>query len=363
MGKIILAKINKIAILIFSSAKPGGVERRFFRLFRYLKLHKNDVHLIVSEETYKYFNDNDKSNITVFKKEKGLFKNTLNILKIIKIQNIKMIHCAFNPSLLSVMLGFFSPLYRYKVSISSVAWTKNRKNNFTLIEYLSFQLTFLLVDKIDFLSPMIYEKQKNIFSFKKDKSLISPCSFTDYNLFVPFVNDAKDIDIVFVSRLTEGKGIEFMMDALEEIVNRKLNVIICGDGPYREYILQHNANIIHNIKVEYVKSSLYYLQKSKIFLSLQEGNNYPSQSLIEAMACECAVIASNVGETELLVKNEVTGFLVSLNSREISKKIIYLLNNENKLNEIGKNAKEFVKSNHTLEIFAKYFREEIFDDK
>lgn len=355
--------MRKVAILIFSNSKPGGIERRFFRLFRYLKLHDNNVHLVISEEAYSYFKDNDKSNITIVKKEKGLFKNTLNILRIIKKENIKMIHCAFNPSLLSVMLAVGSLIYRYEISISSVAWTKSNKTDFRLIEYLSFKLTFLLVDKIDFLSAMIYEKQKNIFNFKKDKSNISPCSFTDYNVFIPLTDELKDIDVVFVSRLIKGKGIELMMDALEQIVDRKLNVMICGAGPYKEYILEHNANRIHKIKVEYVKSSLEYLQKSKIFLSLQEGNNYPSQSLIEAMACECTVIASNVGETEILVKNEVTGYLVELNTKAISKKISYLLSHEHKLSETGKNAKEFVNSNHTLEKFAKYFREEIFNEK
>jgi glycosyltransferase involved in cell wall biosynthesis len=42
---------------------------------------------------------------------------------------------------------------------------------------------------------------------------------------------------------------------------------------------------------------------------LQHFNNYPSQSLLEAMACGNAVVATNVGETHRLV-DETVGLLI-----------------------------------------------------
>ena len=97
-----------------------------------------------------------------------------------------------------------------------------------------------------------------------------------------------------------------------------------------------------------------YLRKSKVFISIQKDNNYPSQSVIEAMACENAIIASNVGETHKLV-SENEGILVNLESEEICNAIIKLLSEENYRTELGKNAREKVLSTQTIESFYNYF--------
>ncbi|PWS21862.1 hypothetical protein DKP78_21375, partial [Enterococcus faecium] len=51
--------------------------------------------------------------------------------------------------------------------------------------------------------------------------------------------------------------------------------------------------------------------RSSIFVSLQRTENYPSQSLLEAMAARNAVVATRVGETAKLVRHQETGLLVT----------------------------------------------------
>ena len=97
-----------------------------------------------------------------------------------------------------------------------------------------------------------------------------------------------------------------------------------------------------------------YLQKSKIFISIQQKENYPSQSLLEAMACENAIIASDVGETRLLV-TENEGILVKLDAEEIADAIIKLITNTKLIERLGKNGRIKATSNHTLEKFTEYF--------
>ena len=82
-----------------------------------------------------------------------------------------------------------------------------------------------------------------------------------------------------------------------------------------------------------------YLKQSKIFISIQKDNNYPSQSLLEAMACENAIIASDVGETRKLV-TENEGILVPLSAEKIADAIQFLLENPAECERLGKNARK-----------------------
>ena len=86
---------------------------------------------------------------------------------------------------------------------------------------------------------------------------------------------------------------------------------------------------------------------------MQRDENYPSQSLLEAMACENAVIATNVGLTKAIVKDSF-GILINSNETELFNAITNLISCENKLAEMGKQARMFVMSNHKVELFHHY---------
>jgi glycosyltransferase involved in cell wall biosynthesis len=103
------------------------------------------------------------------------------------------------------------------------------------------------------------------------------------------------------------------------------HVMLCGNG---------KAQIEQNVR-ELVKSSNYpqlfelpgyeksqdVLPSAEIFVSLQLYNNYPSQSLLEAIACGCCVVASDQGDTYRLVK-EPFGLLCSFEEKNISEGVL-----------------------------------------
>lgn len=93
-----------------------------------------------------------------------------------------------------------------------------------------------------------------------------------------------------------------------------------------------------------------------IFYSIQKDNNYPSQSLMEAMACENAIIASDVGETRRLV-TEDEGILVPLSAEKIADAIQFLLSNPAECYKFGTNARKKVLNEHSIENFSNYFFE------
>ena len=76
-----------------------------------------------------------------------------------------------------------------------------------------------------------------------------------------------------------------------------------------------------------------YLMKSKIFISIQSDNNYPSQSLLEAMASENAIVASDVGETRRIVTDK-EGILIPLSAKKIVEALKFLFNHSDHCRKI-----------------------------
>ncbi len=72
------------------------------------------------------------------------------------------------------------------------------------------------------------------------------------------------------------------------------------------------------------------------------------------MACENAIIASDVGETRLLV-TEDEGILVNLNADEIANAIYKLFSSNELAERLAKNARKKAIENHNIEKFADYF--------
>jgi len=55
------------------------------------------------------------------------------------------------------------------------------------------------------------------------------------------------------------------------------------------------------VEVGYRENLISYLKKSKIFFSLIEPNSFPSQSVMEAMACGNAIVVLNTGQSDFFV--------------------------------------------------------------
>jgi glycosyltransferase involved in cell wall biosynthesis len=98
------------------------------------------------------------------------------------------------------------------------------------------------------------------------------------------------------------------------------------------------------------------LARTKIFVSLQRYENYPSQSLLEAMASGCAVIATDVGDTRLLL-DESCALLIPRDADALAAAIRSLLDDGPRRAALGEAARARVLKDHTVERFAVYFKE------
>ena len=98
------------------------------------------------------------------------------------------------------------------------------------------------------------------------------------------------------------------------------------------------------------------LSRSLIYASLQSGDNYHSQALMEAMACGCAVVASDLGETWRLVAEPV-GFRVPLEVEAVAARFNFLLDNYDRAVEMGRAGHAKVMHEQSVEIYAGYLED------
>jgi len=215
-------------------------------------------------------------------------------------------------------------------------------------------------DKIDFLSKGIVGRiEKVIGQVNPTRISITPNSFINYDNYYP--EYPKNDSVVFMSSLISGKNPILFLQSIKLLFERKqdskkIQFYILGEGHLEADITDFiHKNDFHNVHFEGVVFDPWkYLRKSKVFISIMQYENYPSQSLLEAMACENAIIASDVGETRLLV-TEDEGILVNLKAEEISNAIYKLFSTPKLTERLGKNARKKAIENHSIEKFADYF--------
>ncbi|MGD1822476.1 MAG: glycosyltransferase [Pleomorphochaeta sp.] len=394
------------AIILFSlyGDYRGGAEKRYLSLFNYLQEHQSDYVLILNKTLYQScINDNilsssknvlcinsllEKSIDLSYKKQKTKIidhestkkkgNKIINVLKRLKyylkvwvdvlyvsVQIHKLItrnhithfYTIFQSGMyLTPYFKLFRKKYIYSENDCSLSFIDNNELSRWKSEYKSLKNALY----IDCLSPQIKKDLLNLpFINDVNKLLVTPNSFINYNNFSP-VSEKENI-ITFCSRIEKLKNPELLIDSIALIKSqlRDYKIYIIGDGNMFGHIQEcikkkSLSNIVY--LTGGLATPYKYISKSKIFISLQQNNNYPSQSLLEAMACENAIIASDVGETRMLV-TEDEGILVNLDKQSVADAILTLINQPSLCLKLGKRARCKAVVEHSIEKFAEYFNE------
>lgn len=180
--------------------------------------------------------------------------------------------------------------------------------------------------------------------------------FTSTTFFEDTTN--RENTIIFSGRLSEYKDPMLFVKAAE-IVNKQLpnadwKFELYGKGPLetevRNYIADFNLSKILSLSHSSDMPSI--LKKSKIYVSTQNVENFPSLAMAEAMACCNLIIARNVGQTDLYVKDGINGYLLkSGEPEELAEILIKLINHPQDIDSIAKQSIQLLKEVHNEKIF------------
>ena len=201
---------------------------------------------------------------------------------------------------------------------------------------------------------------------KREVKIIPNGVDTDY--FAPsdrMNKDNSEINILFVSRLIERKGLQFVIPRLKTIIencDKKIRLVVVGDGPYREQ-LENMA--LENDVTEYISFEGYkdktelpeYYHNADVFILPSKKEGMPNV-VLEALSCGLPIVMTPCeGAKELISDNGIIA-----NQQEFVDALEKLLQDESSMKKMAivsrdKAVKEFSWKSSVdkyLELFHKY---------
>ena len=362
-----------IGLVVWGASRLGGAERRFFRLFNFMAGQGQDIHLFTSGAgaiacealgirltgRKVHFLDSDAASKSRLSSHWAAISWVLALVRTVRREKIRHLHFGQNPGAQTFLYALLSR-FACPFSVSLVDSVKDYQRNRR--ERMYARVTFRHCTKVDCLSEQIRSDALE-FTGRKDpqKFRVAPCSFTEPR--PPVAGIARDIDVSLISRMVSRKGHMLLKEALVMLADaglRGIVVHVCGSGPLEAQLRKEFAAIEgQQVHVHFEKDPFGILARSKVSLSLQDIENYPSQSLLEAMTCECAIVATDVGLTRLLL-DETCAILIPADPAALAKALRRLLENETLRVELGRKAREVVTTKHTIERFAQYLATDLF---
>ena len=164
--------------------------------------------------------------------------------------------------------------------------------------------------------------------------------------------------VIYSGRLTEGKGLEILIEIWKEIigVENKALLLIAGAGcKFRsiEAKIKERAEllgILHSVYfLGHVSNIVEYLLSADIFVlpSVSEGM---SNAILEAMACGLAVVSTKIEANAELIVDKFNGLLIERqNADELKNVLLALISNADLRKSLGKNAKNTILRDYSLE--------------
>jgi len=175
-------------------------------------------------------------------------------------------------------------------------------------------------------------------------------NWVDTEVFSPSSDESKRQNrVLFVGRFAEEKNLSLLIDAISG-TDLMVTIVGSGDGEKiirekinREGIEAEIKNRVpnHNMPTFYQQCSVY------VICSRYEGN---PKTLLEAMACGCAVIGTNVRGVREIIEHGKTGILVDQDVTALRQAMLDLINNRNLCLELGKAARKSVLQKHSLDV-------------
>ncbi len=352
----------------------GGAERFFADFFTDYKNDKtkHKLFLLTDKESVKQFNKIDKitdsKNVLLFKIWSNRFKHRLEFFKIsqlIRKEKIKLIMIplynihyyplierinnmplSVRPKIVPVIVDYNisyyyfdsnDKLYNFKNTFDSLFNTI--KIDAVITWYQSFK-DFCVKNNIIKSNPKIHTVT----------SRYSPQFAT-----IPFKE--KQNSIVWAGRLTETKRPLMFLEAINLLKGKTADwkFFIYGKGPLetevKNYIDKNNLSGLVTLSSH--KNPKEVFVSTKCFVSTQDFENFPSLAMNEAMVAGNAIIARNVGQTDLFVKDNQNGFLLNEDSAQglASKILEYISLAESNKETMYSASIELTKTVHTYQNF------------
>jgi glycosyltransferase involved in cell wall biosynthesis len=359
----------------------GGAERFFSDLFLQYKEYDQrrfEPYFIIDEESVSNLREVGK-----LTKSKGLlglriysnrFKTMLEgaqILKHVLLNRITLIHVPlYNVSYVPLLkfINRIPGIFRPKLAINIVNCyaapaLMDEKNPYHQAMKENYSPLFSEVNVDGYFcwneNFVSYLKENATLTYRPKAVQSITSRFSDVEHYFP--EKEKKTWVVFASRLDDQKHPQWFIEAISRLkkntpeLMKEWNFKVCGNGPLRDELIDLTRKNAISQYVEFLIEGEMHkiLNHSKIYVSCQDYDNFPSLTMAEAMAAGNAIVARNVGQTSLFVNHTVNGLLIEPDSPEGLEKALSILIADQALTAaMGEKSVRAIKEKHNFRNFV-----------
>ncbi len=352
-------KKNKIFYLI-TTPKIAGAEKQLFELAKRLNKDNYDIFVctIMGEdngELLKKLRDEGIRCGSLDINHKWQFLKVFKLTYLLKKENPKILQSfLFFDNLIA---RFFGKLMRIPIIISGQRNVETHRSKLrNLLEKATINFSDFIISNTIAGKTILINREK--LNEEKIKVIYNGIHLEPVHVRA---NNGECPVIGFVGRLEEQKGINFLLEAISLLNNKRVKLLIIGDGKEKESLKLKAEELKINNCVEFLgrkENAWDYMKNFDIFVlpSLWEGM---PNVVLEAMSQEKIVITTNVGGIPEMIINGENGFLIEpANSKQLSKKIEYALSlPEQEKRRIEENARKTVEKNFSIDRMVKEYEE------
>lgn len=348
----------KTVLFIHSSSELYGSDKSLLYLIQNLDKSKFKVHVILPEDGPLVEKIKEDNNVTIHIFEvavlrrknfslKGGYSYIINfynsfkyLSKYIKKNKIDIVYtntAVVFPGAIAAKINNVKSVWHIREII------KNKAENYIIGKMVNSFSDIIIANSLATGNAICKDKTKmkviyNAVEEKKNKTNINS-------------NKNNHVYIGMAGRINRWKGQTLFVDAAEIVHSRCPNAkFLIGGSAYKgeEYLLDELNIYISSKNLDNVINTLGQIDDMDSFYDKLDIFVLPSIQpepfglvVIEAMEKEIPVIATNHGGPTEIINNNTDGYLVNYNSPdEMADKIIYLINNVNKREIIGKRGQE-----------------------
>lgn len=170
--------------------------------------------------------------------------------------------------------------------------------------------------------------------------------------------------VTFIGRLINGKGVIHLLEAVRNLKNSDIVLLIAGYGCERKNLEAYSKNhgLAHQAyflgKVPF-SEAISILKITDIFVNPSYNEGLPT-SVLEAGVCKIAIIATNVGGTPEIIKNDISGIIIEPhNTKVLEEALKELLEDSEKRKTLGENARREIEQKFNWEKSTTAYLKEI----
>lgn len=239
--------------------------------------------------------------------------------------------------------------------IISIIGGKEEIETSFFIQRFSRPLIIWILKKAHYITTKGRKDNEYLFRFgvKKEKTSIFNGAI-DIKRFC-YQGEGKDVDLMFAGYFDEFKGPHRALEIIHRVSEKLpgIRALFIGKGPMYQSILNKAANLGLSVNITfagYVDDPEIYYKRSQILI-FPSSNEGLSSAMLEAMACRCVPITSDVGNQTEAALNDYNSIVIpDFNDlQSFAEHAVRLLKDPNRLVRLAMNGEETIQNKYTPE--------------